>query len=330
MDFPTEWLLNDRREAATFPNPPWRLSHKPEFDDLKSSIINDASASTSAEEHESRRTTAQERRRISRSSLHKPLPELPRGAREVPRRHHASIDSSIGNERKYLVRDARQPIDVRAHIDMSNTEETHMDVSWSPAVTKEMQIVNSHELVHEAITREIHDHHYHHRILPVIDLEVLPPRHFVLAEGGGYTEISEAEIPGGGNTEELQQIVKDAVTSLLPKQTEDATNPRQFTARTFEDTEGDFEDHTTPEGVRRTERRWVYPPSPEEGGRETGQTQPMYFGSSLWADVIRDQLARKSPGRYNEPSTASVEPRSSEQRTSIRTVLPIRMVHGDR
>ena len=64
------------------------------------------------------------------------------------------------------------------------------------AVVHETVLRDVHHIHEERITREIHNHDYFHRILPVIDVEVLPPRHFLPVEGGGLVEISTSEVPG--------------------------------------------------------------------------------------------------------------------------------------
>jgi hypothetical protein len=49
----------------------------------------------------------------------------------------------------------------------------------------------------ERITREIHTHDVFHRILPVIETEILPPKHYVPSQDGkGLVEIPEHMVPG--------------------------------------------------------------------------------------------------------------------------------------
>ena len=56
--------------------------------------------------------------------------------------------------------------------------------------------------------------------------------------------------------------------------------PDRFTARKFEGTEGDYKEYMTPEGFKRTETTWVYPPTYyEPGAIESGQTYPFFIGS---------------------------------------------------
>jgi hypothetical protein len=54
-----------------------------------------------------------------------------------------------------------------------------------------------HEICEERITREIHTHDVFHRILPVIETEILPPKHYVpSSDGKGLVEIPEHMVPG--------------------------------------------------------------------------------------------------------------------------------------
>jgi hypothetical protein len=59
-----------------------------------------------------------------------------------------------------------------------------------------------HETREERITREIHTHDTFHRALPVIETEILPPKHYVPSpDGKGLTEIPEHMVPGRTETE---------------------------------------------------------------------------------------------------------------------------------
>ena len=123
------------------------------------------------------------------------------------------------------------------------------------------------------MTREIHTHDVYHRILPVIDVEVLPPRHFLPVEGGGLVEVSASEVPGRG-----QNWVIAETASKIPSDQAAPTGRRRFTARDFPGQEGDAVRYIAPEGHEKTEQTWVHPPELEEGARLTGQSWPMVFG----------------------------------------------------
>lgn len=152
-----------------------------------------------------------------------------------------------------------------------------------------------HHVREEVINREVHTHDVYHRILPIIDIEVLPPRHFLPVEGGGLVEVSAAEVPGRG-----QSWVIAETASKIPSDQAAPTGRRRFTAREFPGQEGDTIKYMTPEGYEKTEETWVHPPELEEGARLTGQTWPMVFDDDntskvSHANATSGQTNRKSP-----------------------------------
>jgi hypothetical protein len=163
------------------------------------------------------------------------------------------------------------------------------------AVVHENVTKDVHHIREEVITREIHTHDVYHRILPIVDVEVLPPRHFLPVEGGGLVEVSAAEVPGRGHNWVIAETA-----SKIPSDQAAPQGRRRFTARTFPGQEGDTVKYITPDGYEKTEETWVHPPELEEGARLTGQSWPMVFGddnasNSSYADPTPNQSSRKSP-----------------------------------
>lgn len=113
-------------------------------------------------------------------------------------------------------------------------------------------------------------------MLPVIDVEVLPPRHFLPVEGGGLVEVGAKEVPGRGN-----HWVIAETASRIPSDQAAPAGRRQFTARQFLGREGDSRSYTAAEGHEVTEQTWVHPPELETGARDSGQSWPMFFGDSV-------------------------------------------------
>ena len=130
-----------------------------------------------------------------------------------------------------------------------------------------------HHVREEIITREVHHHDVYHRILPVIDVEVLPARHFLPVEGGGLVEVSADEVPSRGRNWVIAETASKIASDELPPHKTD-----RFSARKFIGTEGDAVRYTAPEGHEKTEQTWVHPPELETGARDSGQTWPMEFG----------------------------------------------------
>ncbi|KAL8783005.1 MAG: hypothetical protein Q9195_009510 [Heterodermia aff. obscurata] len=166
------------------------------------------------------------------------------------------------------------------------------------AITQEHVIEKVHHKREEVITREIHTHDVYHRILPIIDVEVLPPRHFLPVEGGGLVEIGADEVPG-----RAKNWVIAETASKIPSDQPAPKGVSRFTAREFPGTEGDRVEYVTEEGVRRTEETWVHPPELETGGRDTGQTWPMVFGRETGKE--KGHTRRSGEGRRRAKSRSS-------------------------
>ena len=154
-----------------------------------------------------------------------------------------------------------------------------------------------HHIRQEVITREIHNHDVYHRILPVIDVEVLPPRHFLPVEGGGLVEISADEVPARCNAWVIAETA-----SKIPSDQPAPQGVRSFTARTFTGTEGDAVKYKTPDGFERTEQTWVHPPELETGARDTGQSWPVVFGEEI---PEKGTYGYKSPKHSKKRSSKS-------------------------
>ncbi|KAL8913802.1 MAG: hypothetical protein Q9171_001405 [Xanthocarpia ochracea] len=173
-----------------------------------------------------------------------------------------------------------------------NTYDTEVVEKIAPAVVHETVREDVHHIREERITKEIHTHDVYHRILPIIDVEVLPPRHFLPVEGGGLVEISGKEVPGRGNN-----WVVAETASKIPSDQPAPRSLRPFTARQFIGEDGDAVRYQTPEGYERTEQTWVHPPELETGGRDTGQTWPMEFGSEAPTKSARPKSSKAKQSR---------------------------------
>ncbi|SMY27509.1 unnamed protein product [Zymoseptoria tritici ST99CH_1A5] len=171
-----------------------------------------------------------------------------------------------------------------SEIDISNTVDTTTHTSYAPAVVHEVVQPKVHEIVTQEITREIHNHDIYHRVLPVLEFEVLPARHYVQVPGAdgklGLRELGVEEIPGGRAVAEgLNRAIADAVRAFDPRavvshptaSSPDKSRatpsapiiPAVFTARRFEGTDGDMRQWTDEMGVKRSEQTWVHPPTLE-------------------------------------------------------------------
>jgi len=223
------------------------------------------------------------------STLQKPLPPAPHGAQG------SSLTDSSGISGPSHVRNGSRSVGEkltaeevlsRARENTANTTviekiapgESLNSLEFLPSTNHTQAVVHEtvnneiHHIRQEVITREIHDHEYYHRILPIVDVEVLPPRHFLPVEGGGLVEINSDEIPGRSKNWVIAETA-----SKIPSGEPFTPKPNVFSARKFVGKEGDEKKYMTEEGYERTEQTWVHPPELETGARETGQSWPMEF-----------------------------------------------------
>ncbi|MCJ1367295.1 hypothetical protein MMC16_006427 [Acarospora aff. strigata] len=228
------------------------------------------------------------------------------------------------DEGRMLVQGAKEKPSLDGILDLSNTRDTVVIEKFAPAVVHETVHQKVHEVREEVITREVHTHDVFHRIQPVIDVEVLPARHFLPAEGGGLVEISADEVPGRRNNwviaETASKIPSDE--PALPKIT-------RFSAREFPGNEGDAKRYITPKGIERTEETWVHPPELETGGMLTGQTWPMHFSASEEASLPSEVRSTGNQHGLVAPQTAAPEMRPvNSPRDMGNQVLPLSTERG--
>ncbi|TKA53506.1 hypothetical protein B0A55_13718 [Friedmanniomyces simplex] len=270
------------------------LNHKANVNDLRRSSDVARSRSPNLQRGEPKNSLDSDHRRIKRASLEKPLPARPSDEFAADLEHDQVVRRDMGEAAGAENRHpglADKAIDLTGIVDLSHTEDATLHEKWAPAVTHETIIQDVHHIREERITREIHTHHVFHRVLPIIDIEVLPARHFVPIEGG-YAEIPADEVLGRSGPN-AQWLIAETVSKGLPR-SQAPIVPARFTARKFEGTEGDYKEYVAPEGFPRTETTWVYPPTYyEQAAIESGQTYPFYIGSpDPRDDGLRARLPR--------------------------------------
>jgi len=150
-----------------------------------------------------------------------------------------------------------------------------------PAVYHDNITETIHHIREERVTREIHNYHVFHRILPVIEVEVLPAKHFLLLNDlGEVMEIPEPhQWSGQANLERnLKQHSRNWVIAETATKFTDRSvlpGPRHFTAMNFKGIED--RKYVNSNGIPTTEQWWVHPPMIDDGARRKGITQPIYF-----------------------------------------------------
>lgn len=188
------------------------------------------------------------------------------------------VKAGGGASPSMLVYDAPTAPSLEGVVDLSNTVDTTVHEKWAPAVTHEVVNKHHHHIREEVITRQIHTHDVYHRILPIIDIQVLPTRHFVLhPTTGEKIEISEDQVPGRTRAN-VNWVIAETVTKMTPPEGNLKEALRRFSAREFGPEEGETRHWIEKDGVRKSERTWVHPPELDHGAHLSGQSVPFHFG----------------------------------------------------
>ncbi|KAF2158798.1 hypothetical protein M409DRAFT_30755 [Zasmidium cellare ATCC 36951] len=172
-----------------------------------------------------------------------------------PRRVEKSEEDGAGADQKY---------------ELGRREDVETILSQAPAVTHETRIVNTHEIITKPMTREIHNHHMLHRVQPIDDIEVLPPRHFAPhTSGRGYVEI-----PTPKSSEGIQERVRDAFESNAE---ENRAEARKNIGVGRVGPEGKYAEWSSSDGVHHSESVWVHDPQLETAAKDAGETVPTHL-----------------------------------------------------
>ena len=160
----------------------------------------------------------------------------------------------------------------------------------------EKVIPKVHTITEERIDREIHTHDVFHRIQPIVDVQVLPPKHFVQTpDGKGLVEIPASAIPGRQSHFEVIDTSSKGSTDTglsargLPieqvQRDHSLSDPVISSSKNYVTDEG----HPKKESVIR------HPPTLETGGYETAQTVPMHM------NCLPSERARNSSNQDSIP-----------------------------
>jgi hypothetical protein len=156
---------------------------------------------------------------------------------------------------------------------------------------------HEHEVIQKQLFREIHNYTYYHRLQPVLQTEVLPPRHFIPNPNGeGLIEISADELP--------HRTGKNRWWDIVQKETELPEAPFQWR------TEAEIiesKPYITEEGFQRRETTIIYPPTLEDMSNYRGTVQPVHFdhktgerwlGEITTMDKLNQELAQTADADF--------------------------------
>ncbi|KAF5851221.1 hypothetical protein GGP41_004065 [Bipolaris sorokiniana] len=239
---------------------------------------------------------------VEEAQSHDPK-DLARSSQSLEREHHVHQDMAVkpagfdstsdrhsvyGSDEEWQV---KQKSMLNGIVNLNDTVETDRETSWAPAVTHEVIKRHEHEIVQHKIYREIHNYTYYHRLQPVMQTEVLPPRHFIPnPDGEGLIEISADELPSRTGKNRWWDIVqKEPVLTKAPFQWR--TEPQIIEGKPY----------MTDEGFERRETTIIYPPTLEDMSDYDGIVQPVHFDHKTgkrWLGELTtiDKLQRQVDG----------------------------------
>lgn len=148
------------------------------------------------------------------------------------------------------------------------------------AVTHELVQPTEHHVTHEQVTREIHYHDVFHRVLPVIDLEILPTKHYVVDPDrpGTLKEIPESEAPVRNNwtiTPNIALVSDESVGTDNPQVHKFSELRHCHADEQAEPVLVSKKSYITSNGATRTEYVWQHPPTFDMSAYDQGQTMPL-------------------------------------------------------
>ncbi|KAK3721019.1 hypothetical protein LTR37_003309 [Vermiconidia calcicola] len=195
------------------------LTHKPNIFDLRnSSLIGIFANPTQPPARARTASDVSKQSSIKRSRLEQPLPPTPVEAAA----YSVRPTRELCDELRHLGNSALGRVHLTGTSGHQKTEDTTFYERWAPTVTHDTITQDIHEIREEHIHKEIYRYDVYHRIQPVVDYEILPPRHFVPVEGG-YEEVAAEDLPAG--TPNSQWIMEEVASQL--SQQVDQTVPRE-------------------------------------------------------------------------------------------------------
>jgi hypothetical protein len=210
--------------------------------------------------------------------------------------------------RPYLVEGASSPPSLEGIVDLRNTVDTTTHITYAPGEyilppTRILLLIDSaviHEVVHttvhnirrEEVTRDIHNYHILPRHQPVIDVQVLPPKHLVQTAPGTYNEIPASQFPGNSAS---HFVIAETVSKIAHLGQAPHPGPRTIDARELGPGVGaDDREYVNSQGVPTTEQTWIYPPRHAAALRDAGKT------AAFPMDDMAERAMYEQPGRVDK------------------------------
>ena len=165
---------------------------------------------------------------------------------------------------------------------LPHINDTTVHTEWGPAVTHHTIQRDVHEVHQQHFTHDVHQDEFEHRVLPVVEHQVLPARHFVQLDGGGLKEISEEDI-ASELPHDLQQRISEAAATVFPAFRDSGVSFSFPSVDGSNDpTRSSEHDSITPEGHARRDTTLTYSPTllPSRPGTESFHRLLVHLGGA--------------------------------------------------
>ncbi|KAK4457338.1 hypothetical protein QBC42DRAFT_291672 [Cladorrhinum samala] len=213
-----------------------------------------------------------------------------------------SLKNVLDNSNKAAARAGKSPEIAR--------ETTDKTTVAAPAVTHEVVKPKVHEIMHEQIERDVHEHHVVQKIQPVVDVEVLPAKHYVPGPDGRLVEVAEQNLPGCTGENSNWHIGSGPSTSgcsVVPG------DERKTSATTQEYQSAELEEGSVPVkrsgGIERTEDTITPPPPPPPPQMRAMPPRPPLFRHLFFRrppPQPRSYTSPSQPPQPPEPTSAAI------------------------
>ena len=206
---------------------------------------------------------------------------------------------STGNQKPHfykgselLVEDSDHAPDLSKVLKTGFTEDVDTTTETArPVIHETVKPVREHR-EEQHVVRDIHTHAVHHRILPIVDVQVLPTKHYIQGEDGRLTEINEDQIP----TDKQNWVIAETVSRDVTTENAPAIT---IPTRTFADKDEDI-NYVGKDGIPRTETTWRHAPRVQHS--VPGQTSAMHHVSNHGQAVRLNNSGIGSSGSHLESS----------------------------
>jgi hypothetical protein len=188
-------------------------------------------------------------------------------------------------------------------------------------VTHETVKPIQHEIKQEVVYRDIHNHDVYHRIQPVIETEILPPRHFIQdpADPTKLTEVSEDQLPPRSRETQQRWFIGEKEIAT-PTSADHAFPPEQ--ARLTRPKVVDETTHVTSEGYVRKDTIIVHPSTLEDMRGYKGPVLDMSFEHAKHNKEDKNVAATRANRGIDHTHTPELLPMRSNELPDRATVIP--------